>query len=73
MDILESQAIVGPSEGSKARTVLITVEEYESASLPSIAEDNDATPQEEFEPVAETEDSISEESTTDEEDNSWYE
>jgi len=73
MDILESQAIVGPSEGSKARTVLITVEEYESASLPSIAEDNDATPQEKFEPVAETEDSISEESTTDEEDNSWYE
>ena len=73
MDILESQAIVGPSEGSKARTVLITVEEYESASLPSIAEDNDATPQEEFEPVAETEDSVSEESTTDEEDNSWYE
>ena len=73
MDILESQAIVGPSEGSKARTVLITVEEYESASLPSIAEGNDATPQEEFEPVAETEDSVSEESTTDEEDNSWYE
>ncbi len=73
MDILESQAIVGPSEGSKARTVLITVEEYESANLPSIAENNDATPQEEFEPVAETEDSVSEESTTDEEDNSWYE
>ncbi len=73
MDILESQAIVGPSEGSKARTVLITVEEYESANLPSIAEDNDATPQEEFEPVAETEDIVSEESTNDEEDNSWYE
>ena len=73
MDILESQAIVGPSEGSKARTVLITVEEYESASLPSIAEDNDVSPQEEFEPVVETEDSVSEQSTTDDENNSWYE
>ncbi len=36
MDILESQGIVGPSEGSKAREVLITIEEFESINLSSI-------------------------------------
>ena len=36
MDILEAQGIVGPSEGSKAREVLISVDEFETNSLPSM-------------------------------------
>ncbi len=39
MDILEDQGVVGPSEGSKAREVLITVEEFETQNLATIDED----------------------------------
>ena len=41
MDILEDQGVVGPSEGSKAREVLITIEEFETSNLSSIQEDKD--------------------------------
>jgi len=41
MDILEDQGVVGPSEGSKAREVLITVEEFERSNLNSIQKDKD--------------------------------
>ena len=34
MDLLEQQGVVGPSEGSKARAVLMTVEEFEAINPP---------------------------------------
>ncbi len=35
MDILERKGVVGPSEGSKARAVLMTIEEFESMQEPA--------------------------------------
>jgi len=65
MDILEAQGIVGPSEGSKAREVLITVEEFETENLSSI-EDSQEIVQEDSEEVVENFESKTEE-------DNWFE
>ncbi|MAE33383.1 MAG: cell division protein FtsK [Actinobacteria bacterium] len=66
MDILEAQGIVSPSEGSKAREVFVTVEEFESNSLPSI---NESSTKNSVEDVSDDKDDTVE----DESEDNWFE
>jgi len=60
MDILEAQDIVGPSEGSKAREVLITVEEFETEKLSSIEDSQEIVVEESEDVIENTEEETKE-------------
>jgi len=60
MDILEAQGIVGPSEGSKAREVLITVEEFETEKLSSIEDSQEIVVEESEDVIENTEEETKE-------------